>query len=256
MNAYLLNRAEQLTLRTFSRQMAIGVEFFHDTTANVTIARAYYSSQLYHTMTISVAAMLNTVARVVAGPQKTLTSGLRPLPLQDEKDKTIITAFNYFVGFIYQFFFLLGLAFLTSRFVFYVVQERAVGSKHLQLVSGVGHGIYWASHFIWDYFNYLIGCVIILLVFVTSQSPEFAQDGQIFVTACIYVLYGWATIPFMYVLSFLFESAPSAYANTILINIFSGKFGNFNPINVFRGKFDNSFLCTTDNYVEDDCFYS
>lgn len=50
----------------------------------------------------------------------------------------------------------------------------------------------------------------------------YITEYHILETMLIFILFGWSAIPFIYVLSFLFTGAASAYIKLILLSYFSG----------------------------------
>ncbi|KAG1651998.1 ATP-binding cassette sub-family A member 3 [Nymphon striatum] len=66
-----------------------------------------------------------------------------------------------------------GVAFLSASFIVFLIKERAVRAKHLQVVSGVNLLTFWVTTFIWDFINYFIPCVIILMMFFVFNNEEY-----------------------------------------------------------------------------------
>lgn len=73
------------------------------------------------------------------------------------------------LGFSIGFSMLFGMAFLTSSFSYFLIKERQSGAKHLQVVSGVGPFAFWLASFAWDMINYIIPCLVLLIVFAAFQ---------------------------------------------------------------------------------------
>lgn len=98
-----------------------------------------------------------------------------------------------------------------------------VGAKHMQVVSGVGPLSYWIPTFIWDFINYIIPSLLLLIVFLAYQQSAYLDDGRWGIVVLMLVIYGWAVLPFMYALQFAFQSPPSGVVVVIMLNIFSGE---------------------------------
>ena len=98
-----------------------------------------------------------------------------------------------------------GMAFLASSFVVFVVDERSSKAKHIQRVSGVHLSSFWLSAFLWDIINYIVPCVIILILFAAFQVPAY-QNENLPVVALLLLLYGWSIIPLMYLFSYFFKT--------------------------------------------------
>ena len=56
-----------------------------------------------------------------------------------------------------------GMASLSSTFALLLVTESAIKSKHVQQVSGVYLSNFWFSALLWDLFNYLLPCLLMLV---------------------------------------------------------------------------------------------
>ena len=102
------------------------------------------------------------------------------------------------------------------------MKERVTKAKHLQFVSGVHFITFWLANMTWDFFNFLIPCAGILITFLCFNEDgfiSFEQQGRI---VLVFVLYGWATLPLMYLLSFLFSIPATGFTRTTMFNIFTG----------------------------------
>uniref|UniRef100_A0A8C3V5P2 ATP binding cassette subfamily A member 3 n=1 Tax=Catharus ustulatus TaxID=91951 RepID=A0A8C3V5P2_CATUS len=117
---------------------------------------------------------------------------------------------------------LYGMASLASTFALLLVSERAIKAKHVQLVSGVYVVNFWLSALLWDIINFLIPCALMLVIFQAFNVQAFTQDSHLVDVMLIFLLYGWAIIPLMYLLSFFFSVAATAYTRLTIFNILSG----------------------------------
>ena len=114
-----------------------------------------------------------------------------------------------------------GMAFLASSFVVFVIDERSSKAKHIQRVSGVHLSSFWLSAFLWDMINYIVPCVLILILFASFQVPAY-QNENLPVVALLLLLYGWSIIPLMYLFSYFFKTATTGFVLTVLFNIATG----------------------------------
>lgn len=64
--------------------------------------------------------------------------------------------------------------------------------------------------------------VLLQVVFKAFDVHAFTRDGHLADALFLLLLYGWAIIPLMYLLSFLFSSAATAYTRLTIFNILSG----------------------------------
>lgn len=140
------------------------------------------------------------------------------------------------------------MASLASTFALLLVSERSVKSKHVQRVSGVYLSNFWFSALLWDLINFLLPCLLMLVrmkltsqlkssdvvsvpharllipqvVFRVFSVEAFVSENHLVDVLLLLLLYGWAVIPLMYLLSFLFSSAATAYTRLTIFNIISG----------------------------------
>lgn len=143
-----------------------------------------------------------------------------------------------------------GMASLSSTFALLLVTESSIKSKHVQKVSGVYLSNFWLSALAWDLFNFLLPCLFMLvsrtlhccehlicpahellllkhvfssqLVFQAFGVEAFIDDNHLVDVLFMLMLYGWAVIPLMYLLSFLFSSAATAFTRLTIFNMISG----------------------------------
>ncbi|XP_021358402.1 ATP-binding cassette sub-family A member 3-like [Mizuhopecten yessoensis] len=185
-------------------------------------ATAYFNDQSYHSPVISLAALSNAMIQYVTNNSDfSITTINHPLPRTTaEKIKQQITQGT--TGFMVAFNVVFGMSFLASSFVVFIIKERATKSKHIQFVSGVGSLNFWASTFCWDVINYLMPSLCILVTFWAFDIEAFILDDHIAHILLLFLLYGWAMLPFMYLLSFLFSQPATGYVWLTMFNIIAG----------------------------------
>ena len=111
----------------------------------------------------------------LTGEEHTMTFINHPMPkgeLAAAQDSMLVALQ---LGFSIGFSMLFGMAFLTSSFCYFLIRERQTGAKHLQVVSGVGPFAFWVASLAWDIVNYMIPCLVLLVVFAAFQvNPHFS----------------------------------------------------------------------------------
>uniref|UniRef100_A0A8C2W134 ATP binding cassette subfamily A member 3 n=1 Tax=Chinchilla lanigera TaxID=34839 RepID=A0A8C2W134_CHILA len=117
---------------------------------------------------------------------------------------------------------LFAMAFLASTFSILAVSERTVQAKHVQFVSGIRVATFWLSALLWDLISFLIPILLLLVVFRAFDVRAFTQDGHAADMLLLLMLYGWAIVPLMYLLSFFFSGASTAYTRLTIFNVLSG----------------------------------
>lgn len=118
---------------------------------------------------------------------------------------------------------LFGMAFMATSFIIFLIKEKSVGAKHLQVVSGVGPFAYWLSTFVWDIINYLIPVLIILIVFAAFQTDAYVNDNRLGLVFMVFLLYGFSVLPFVYLMHYLFSVPATGMVVVSMINLLSGK---------------------------------
>ena len=98
-----------------------------------------------------------------------------------------------------------ALSFIPASFLVFLLEERQNNSKQLQFVSGVKPYIYWISNFIWDIMNYIVPCMLCILIFWLFNVQAYICRENFPCLIALMLLYGWACIPLMYPLNYLFK---------------------------------------------------
>ncbi|XP_054848460.1 phospholipid-transporting ATPase ABCA3 isoform X2 [Eublepharis macularius] len=188
---------------------------------NQTLVRAFFNNQAYHASATALLLADNALLKLLAGPNASITVANFPQPrnvTETAKDQLMEgqTGFAIAINLLY------GMASLSSTFALLLVSERAMKAKHVQFVSGVYIINFWLSALLWDLINFLVPCVLMLVIFQAFDVKAFTQDSHLVDVMQIFLLYGWAIIPLMYLLSFCFSVAATAYTRLTIFNIFSG----------------------------------
>ena len=119
-------------------------------------------------------------------------------------------------------FIIFALSFIPASFLVFIVEERENNSKQLQFVSGVKPYIYWISNFVWDIVNYFVPCILCVLVFVIFNVQSYMSPENFPYLVALMLLYGWACIPLMYPLNYLFKMPSTAFVVSSSLNVFIG----------------------------------
>ncbi|XP_053559159.1 phospholipid-transporting ATPase ABCA1-like [Bombina bombina] len=115
-----------------------------------------------------------------------------------------------------------AMSFIPASFVLFLIQERVTKAKHLQLASGVNPVIYWIANYAWDMCNYIVPCVIVVILFLCFQEEAYVSAQNLPVLILLLILYGWSVTPLMYPASFFFSVPSTAYVVLTCINMFIG----------------------------------
>ncbi|XP_028998112.1 phospholipid-transporting ATPase ABCA1-like [Betta splendens] len=115
-----------------------------------------------------------------------------------------------------------AMSFIPASFVLFLIQERVSKAKHLQFVSGVNPAVYWLANFAWDMCNYIVPCLIVIVIFLSFQQKAYVSPPNLPALILLLALYGWSITPMMYPASFVFNVPSTAYVVLTCVNLFIG----------------------------------
>uniref|UniRef100_A0A3B4B911 ABC transporter domain-containing protein n=1 Tax=Periophthalmus magnuspinnatus TaxID=409849 RepID=A0A3B4B911_9GOBI len=199
----------------FNEKCVVGAAF-QGKTSHYTEATAYFNNQGYHTPATALMMLDNALFKLVAGPNASIQTNNNPMPRNmSEMAKSELrgqTSFAIAINLMY------GMASLSSTFALLLVTESAIKSKHVQKVSGVYLSNFWFSALLWDLINFLLPCLLILCFGVKAFTVHYHLVDVLL----ILLLYGWAIVPLMYLLSFFFSTPASAFTRLTIFNVITG----------------------------------
>ena len=217
---YLIDEAKN-RLGVFHREYLVALNVRENASDTVHL-EVLFNNQAFHSPAIALAAAGRAILRAVTNSTYILNTVNYPLPRGiNTKAEDIYTDMT--TGFTVSFNLLFGMAFLASSFTLFLVRERVINARHLQTVSGAGQGAYWLATFLWDLINYLIPCLCILVTFAAFGIAAYTESGRLGIVALLFLLYGWAVLPFMYLCSRIFSIPSTGLVWLTMFNIFSGK---------------------------------
>eukprot|EP01065_Artemidia_motanka_P037245 TRINITY_DN4561_c0_g1_i4.p1 TRINITY_DN4561_c0_g1~~TRINITY_DN4561_c0_g1_i4.p1 ORF type:complete len:1889 (+),score=471.83 TRINITY_DN4561_c0_g1_i4:256-5922(+) len=178
-----------------------------------------HNTSAHHALPAAISVLQTAALRNSSGVAAAHVSTFNhPLPFSDyeqqlfDQVKVIITGVFVMIPF----------SLLPSNFVSFVVRERHDQVKHLQLVSGLHVGAYWASNFVFDILSYTISVGIALVIFAADGRGEFTGRDTIGPTVVLFMLFGCASITTSYFISFVFTSHTSAQNAVMAANVVCG----------------------------------
>src|SRR6218665_32980 len=155
-------------------QIAAIIEGDPDGGLNIT---GLYNSHACHAIAISLSYLGNTLMQCFGNKEYQIETINHPLPRNISRKVKDTSSNDPAIGFFVAFCVSFGLAMLFSTFVVFLIKERKIGAKHCQLVSGVRLHNFWLATFLWDYVNYLIPCVLIIVIILAFQSDGYWQNS-------------------------------------------------------------------------------
>ncbi|XP_032730825.1 ATP-binding cassette sub-family A member 13 [Lontra canadensis] len=116
----------------------------------------------------------------------------------------------------------LGFSILSASIGSSVVRDRVIGAKRLQHLSGLGYRTYWLTNFLYDMVFYLVSVSLCVTIIVAFQLTAFTFRENLAATALLLVLFGYATLPWMYLMSRIFPSSDVAFISYVSLNFIFG----------------------------------
>jgi ATP-binding cassette subfamily A (ABC1) protein 3 len=219
---YLIYQGKESVSRYNSRYI-VAASFENKSSANVTSATAYFNNQAYHSPGMTLNVLNNAVLKYFTQKEAVITTINHPLP-RGVKERVDDETETLAIGFSVSFCVLFGMAFLASSFVMFLIKERATKAKHCQFVSGVQSLTFWSSTFCWDFINFMVPVILLIVVFAAFGIEGYVEPDRLPLILLIFILYGWAMLPFMYLLSYIFTVPSTGLVWLSIFNIFSGEY--------------------------------
>lgn len=220
LSQYFIDSGTHRSISKYNSQYLLGLDIQpNGLYLNATV---YFSNQALHAVASSLNAFDNALFRyMTSSSEVSITTINHPLPptVSDNVDNQLTVGLEPFV---ISYLTMFGMSFLASSFSLFLIKEKAVKSKHSQFVSGVHAFTFWLSTFAWDYINYIIPVTGIMIAFAAFSVEELVDDNRWAQVLLLYALYGWAVMPFTYLLSFAFTVPSSGLVWLTILNILTG----------------------------------
>ncbi|XP_041938363.1 uncharacterized protein abca12 isoform X4 [Alosa sapidissima] len=194
----------------------------YDVPKNRTLTKVWYNPEGHHTMPAYLNSLNNFILRSRLPADKdhqqySISVSSHPYPGQvEEEDAMVKGLVNTLVALCV----LTGFSIMTASFVVYEVQEHHSGSKRLQHISGISEPFYWTINFLYDMALYLVPVAFSVAMIAAFQLPAFTERQNLGAVTLLLVLFGFATFPWMYLLTAIFKDAEMAFISYVCINLF------------------------------------
>ncbi|XP_021491365.1 phospholipid-transporting ATPase ABCA3-like [Meriones unguiculatus] len=175
----------------------------------------WFNNEAYHSPSLSLSVLDSIIFMSLSGPDATITVSNKPQPVRvtdQNYDKRSISGLQIVFDLLF------GMSIFTSTFCLMTVTERVSKAKHIQFVSGVYAFNFWLSALLWDLIIYFVACVLLLLVFHITDVDLLLEKWHFLDTVFILALFGWSVIPFIYLLSFWYNTSTGAYIKIFVLN--------------------------------------
>ncbi|XP_071594787.1 ATP-binding cassette sub-family A member 13 [Heliangelus exortis] len=117
---------------------------------------------------------------------------------------------------------MLGFSILTASIGSAIVKDRVSGTKRLQHITGLGYKTYWLANFCYDMLFYMVPVTLCVGVISAFHLSAFTFRKNLAATGLLLILFGYATLPWMYLVSRFFSSSDIAFISYISLNFVFG----------------------------------
>uniref|UniRef100_A0A674CBY5 ATP binding cassette subfamily A member 12 n=1 Tax=Salmo trutta TaxID=8032 RepID=A0A674CBY5_SALTR len=183
--------------------------------ANRTLSKVWYNPEGHHTMPAYLNSLNNFILRTSLPAAISVSS--HPYPGEVQEEDAIVQGLVHILVAVCA---LTGYSIMTASFAIYEVQEHHSGSKTLQHISGIGEPFYWAINFFYDMALYMVPVALSVATIAAFQLPAFTDRQNLAAVSLLLVMFGFATFPWMYLLSGVFKDAEMAFISYVCINLF------------------------------------
>lgn len=204
----------QKDLYAFNERYLIGV------TVNDTVIRAWFNDRPFHTAPLTIGIAFNALVKEYCKACK-ITVTNRPLAYTHESD-LLLSKESVTVGFQMGTNLGFAMCFVASYYIIFAIQERVSKSKLLQFVSGVSVWTFWITGFIWDFCTFVFAGFVLILTLLAFQEPGWSSIDELSRLMVLILCFIWSALPFVYLLSFLYNVPSSGYISTALLGVVLG----------------------------------
>ncbi|XP_069839304.1 glucosylceramide transporter ABCA12 isoform X2 [Dendropsophus ebraccatus] len=189
---------------------------------NMALSKVWYNNEGPHSLPAFLNSFSNFLLRAKLQPteasQYSISVSNKPLPGAVSQGTTTTVLVNTLVALSI----LVGYSITTASFVTYVVKEYDNGSKRLQHIAGVGEALYWLTNFLYDLAIYFIPVAFSVAMIAAFKLPAFYDYPNLGAMALLFILFGYATFSWMYLIAGTFKNPGMAFISYVCINLFIG----------------------------------
>ncbi|XP_049855750.1 phospholipid-transporting ATPase ABCA3 isoform X1 [Schistocerca gregaria] len=217
--------AQNKNLKEANQRYIVSASFELNEITNQPIATGWFNAQPYHTPPLSLNLLVNAMMRFYSGNNNyTLRIVNHPLPYSQESQLSL-AADGRSAGFQVALNLAFSLSYVAPFFVLFYIKERVSKVKLLQMVSGVDVFIFWCTAFISDFILFLAPLIALIITMIACQEEGFRTADELGRIVLMLVLFAWAMLPLIYLVSYLFTVPPTGYSRLTMIFIFTGVAG-------------------------------
>ena len=118
-----------------------------------------------------------------------------------------------------------AMSFITGIFVVFCIKERVSRAKLLQFMVGANKFVFWMTAFIIDFLLMVVVALIYVLILGLYQKSGMSSNEELLRNFLVTIVFSFAVIPYVYLMSFLFNNPSVGLVRSMFIFIVSGNFG-------------------------------
>ncbi|XP_037723613.1 ATP-binding cassette sub-family A member 3 isoform X1 [Drosophila subpulchrella] len=211
---YILDLGKTIQVRINSRYLVAA-------TINESMIIAWLNNQALHTAPLTVNMVHNAIADRLMGSSVRIAVTNAPLPYTTNTLLSQLSMGNN-LGTQLASNLCFCMCFVSSIYILFLIKERESRAKLLQFVGGVKVWTFWLSQFICDFATYIVTALIVVITIVCFQEPGLSSFGELGRYYLLLLLFGFAVLPFIYIMSLFFKEPATGFARVSIINIFCG----------------------------------
>jgi ATP-binding cassette subfamily A (ABC1) protein 1 len=207
-------------------------------------AKAWFNNRGYHSSPIYINVMNNAILRANLDRSDVSQFGITTYsdPFNWTASQILIEKMQSGYDFAFAIFVMIALSFIPPTFIMFLIQERANGAKHQQKLSGLHPLVYWTANLTWDLISYLLVVICLGSIFLAFQDPVFTSMQSFLAVLVLFVSYGWAMTPLLYLTTFIFQDSSLAYVSMLSLSVLSGLLTTItSAIMQFLQQYDDSY---------------
>lgn len=91
-------------------------------------------------------------------------------------------------------------------------------------MSGANKVVFWMVSFVFDYIQFFIMSILFMLVLAAYQQDNYSTFEELWRVFIVFLVFGFAMLPFTYLLSFFFDIPSTGLSRLTIIYIITGIF--------------------------------
>ncbi|XP_017056192.1 phospholipid-transporting ATPase ABCA3 isoform X3 [Drosophila ficusphila] len=211
---YILELGKTIQVRINSRYLVAA-------SVNESGIIAWLNNQALHTAPLTVNMVHNAIAKQLMGDKVAIQVTNAPLPYTTSTLLSQLSTGNN-LGTQLASNLCFCMCFVSSIYILFLIKERESRAKLLQFVGGVKVWTFWLTQFICDFATYIVTALIVVITIVCFQEPGLSSFGELGRYFLLLLLFGFAVLPFIYIMSLFFKEPATGFARVSIVNIFCG----------------------------------